>query len=137
MSKTLFTTALAIAALGFARLAAADDYDYNPTVRTADTGGDVEVCAMPVTKVYRIKPGFCPQALVYMIPSAVGPSCCCGNGCGPYGIPPIYASGQNVLVRQTPAMQERVKEFLTDMGALVEPLKARGDYDPTSGEQNG
>jgi hypothetical protein len=122
VSKILLTSALALAAIGVARFAAADDEQYNPTVRTADTG--VETCEMPVTKVYRIKPNFCPQALVYMIPRAVGPSCCCGNGCGPYGIPPIYASGQHVLVRQTPAMQERVKEFLTELGALVEPLKA-------------
>jgi hypothetical protein len=123
VSKTLLTSALAIAALGVARLATAESYEYNPTVRTADAG-DVETCELPVMKVYRIKPNFCPQALVYMIPAAVGPSCCCGNGCGPYGIPPIYASGQNVLVRQTPAMQQRVKEFLTDLGALVEPKRA-------------
>lgn len=118
MSKTLLTSALAVAVLGVARLAAANEYNPAPT-----TTADVEVCELPVTKVYRIKPNFCPQALVYMIPNAVGPSCCCGAGCGPYGIPPIYASGQNVLVRQTPAMQVRVKEFLTDLGALVEPKK--------------
>ncbi len=79
---------------------------------------------MPLTKVYRIKPNFCPQALVYMIPKAVGPDCCCGMGCGPYGIPPIYASGQHVVVRQTPAMQARVKEFLLELGALVQPMAA-------------
>jgi hypothetical protein len=122
VSRILLASALALAAFGFARLAVADDYEYNPTVRTADAG-EVETCEMPLTKVYRIKPNFCPQALVYMIPGAVGPSCCCGNGCGPYGIPPIYASGQHVVVRQTPAMQERVKEFLTELGALVEPKK--------------
>jgi hypothetical protein len=27
------------------------------------------------------------------------------------------------MVRQTPAMQERVKEFLTDLGALAVPKK--------------
>jgi hypothetical protein len=80
-------------------------------------------CQLPVTKVYRIKPGYCPQALVAMIPNAVGPGCC-GCQCGPYGIPPIYAAGQNVLVRQTPEMQERITEFLTELGALV-PKKAR------------
>jgi hypothetical protein len=77
-------------------------------------------CQIPVTKVYRIKQGYCPQALVCMIPAAVGPACC-GCDCGPYGIPPIYASGQNVLVRQTPEMQERVAEFLTELGAW-EPI---------------
>jgi hypothetical protein len=119
VSKTLLTSALAVLALGLARAAAATEYNPAPEA----VAGDVETCEMPVTKVYRIKPNFCPQALVYLIPSAVGPSCCCGAGCGPYGVPPIYASGQNVLVRQTPAMQVRVKEFLTELGALVEPKK--------------
>jgi hypothetical protein len=80
-------------------------------------------CAAPVTKSYRIKQGFCPQALVRMIPGAVGPDCCCGGGCGPYGIPPIYAAGQYVMVRQSLEMHERVKEFLTDLGALAEAKK--------------
>jgi len=80
-------------------------------------------CGLPVTKVYRIKPGFCPQALVYLIPKSVGAGPCCSGDCGPYGIPPIYAAGQNVLVRQTPEMQERVAEFLTELGA-IEPKKA-------------
>ena len=79
-------------------------------------------CQLPTTKVYRIKPGYCPQTLVYMIPKAVGPGCC-GCNCGPYGIPPIYASGQNVLVRQTPEMHERITEFLTELGALVPSKK--------------
>jgi hypothetical protein len=121
VSRILLIGALAVTVFGFARLTVADD-EYNPTVQTAGAG-DVETCEMPVTKAYRIKPNFCPQALVYLIPQAVGPGCCCGNGCGPYGIPPIYASGQNVLVRQTPAMQERVKQFLIELGALVEPKK--------------
>ncbi len=128
MSKILLASALAIAALGVARTTALaanyddGDYETNPTVTTADTPG-AESCQMPVTKAYQIKPNFCPQALVYMIPGAVGPDSCCGMGCGPYGIPPIYASGQNVMVRQTPAMQKRGKEFLTDLGALAEPRK--------------
>ncbi len=79
-------------------------------------------CQLPTTKVYRIKPEYCPQALVYMIPQVVGPACS-GCNCGPYGIPPIYASGQNVLVRQTPEVQERITEFLTEMGALVPSKK--------------
>jgi hypothetical protein len=29
-----------------------------------------------------------------------------------------------VVVRQTPAMQARVKEFLTELGALVQPMNA-------------
>jgi hypothetical protein len=80
-------------------------------------------CQIPVTKAYKIKPGFCPQALVCMIPGAVGPGCDCCD-CGPYGIPPIFAAGQNVVVRQTPEMQERVAEFLTDLGA-IEPKKTK------------
>lgn len=128
MLKNFLAGALAIAACGLiASSARAIDtvdgqYEYNPTVRTSDSGG-VESCQMPVTKAYKIKPNFCPQALVYLIPSAVGPGCCCGNGCGPYGIPPIYAAGQNVMVRQTPDMQQRVKEFLTELGALATPPK--------------
>jgi hypothetical protein len=81
-------------------------------------------CQLPVVKVYRINPNFCPTALVHLIPAAVGPACG-GCDCGPYGIPPIYAAGQNVIVRQTPEIQERVAEFLTELGALV-PKKRTG-----------
>lgn len=121
MSKFLLASALALLALGVASTTsqAADD---DQTTLTANNGA--APCALPVTKIYRIKPTFCPSALVWMIPKAVGPDCCCGAGCGPYGIPPIYAAGQNVLVRQTPEMQERVKQFLTELGALVEPKAA-------------
>ncbi len=112
MRKIILASAVALAAWGA-----------SPLVAAAASFESVAGCQLPTTKVYRINPGFCPQALVYMIPKAVGPSCCCG-GCGPYGIPPIYASGQNVIVRQTPEMQERVTEFLTDMGALVVSKKA-------------
>ncbi|REK10835.1 MAG: hypothetical protein DWQ37_15450 [Planctomycetota bacterium] len=119
MRRIFFTSALALAALGVSHTAAQAAI-FDEEIATPATAAP---CQLPVTKVYRIKPGFCPQALVYMIPQAVGPSCCCG-GCGPYGIPPIYASGQNVLVRQTPEVQERVTEFLTDLGALVVPKRA-------------
>ena len=127
MFRICFAATLAICAFAAASATTQaadfdDDFEYNPTVKTADTAPDL--CEMPVTKVYRIKPNYCPQALVYMIPSAVGPDCCCGMGCGPYGIPPIYASGQHVVVRQTPAMQARVKEFLIELGALVQPASA-------------
>lgn len=119
MRRMIFTGALALAALGVTHTAAqAARFDEEVATPEAPVP-----CQLPVTKSYRIKPGFCPQALVYMIPKAVGPSCCCG-GCGPYGIPPIYAAGQNVMVRQTPEVQERVAEFLTDLGALVVPKKA-------------
>lgn len=111
MRKLILAGALACAALGASAAVAAETI-------TTEVGPP---CQIPVTKVYRIKQGFCPQALVCMIPAAVGPACC-GCECGPYGIPPIYASGQNVLVRQTPEMQERVAEFLTELGALV-PVK--------------
>ena len=122
MPKILLASALAIVALGAVQTTAeAADYLYNNAVATPDSAP--EICQMPVTKAYPIKPNFCPTTLVQMIPNAVGPDGCCGMGCGPYGIPPIYASGQNVLVRQTPAMQQRVKEYLTSLGALVEPKK--------------
>ena len=113
---------LVVVALGALQTSSqAANFAYRELAATLAPAADV--CEMPVTKAYQIKPNFCPMALVYMIPSAVGPDCCCGTGCGPYGIPPIYASGQNVMVRQTPAMQKRVKEFLTSLGALVEPKK--------------
>ena len=121
MRRIFSASLLAIAVLG-AQTSEGAKYEYNEPVTTPDPAP--EICEMPVTKAYRIKPNFCPRALVYMIPNAVGPDCCCGMGCGPYGIPPIYAAGQNVLVRQTPAMQARVKEFLTELGALVEPKQA-------------
>jgi hypothetical protein len=122
--KFFVAGALALASCG-ASLAAAEEIlveDTSNTYRTA-AAENAAPCQLPVTRIYRINPGFCPQALVYMIPKAVGPSCCC-NDCGPYGIPPIYAAGQNVLVRQTPEMQERITEFLTELGALV-PKKNR------------
>jgi hypothetical protein len=111
----ILTGALALATLGVTH-AAASAANLDEEVATPVP------CQLPVMKVYRIKPGFCPQALVYMIPQAVGPGCYCGD-CGPYGIPPIYAAGQNVLVRQTPEVQERITEFLTELGALVTPKK--------------
>lgn len=116
MRKFILAGALALVACGHSVATAAHE---NITGETVAEAGPP--CQIPVTKVYRIKPGFCPQALVGMIPAAVGPGCC-GCDCGPYGIPPIYASGQNVLVRQTPEMQERVAEFLTELGAW-QPLK--------------
>jgi hypothetical protein len=106
--KLILAGALACAAFGASAALGAENI-------AAEVGPP---CQSPVTKVYRIKPGFGPQTLVGMIPAAVGPGCC-GCDCGPYGIPPIYASGQNVLVRQTPEMQERVTEFLTELGALA------------------
>ncbi len=114
MRNILLASTLAVVVLG-ASQAASRAASFQPTAP----------CQLPVMKVYRIKPGFCPQALVYMIPNAVGGGGCCGCDCGPYGIPPIYASGQNVLVRQTPDVQEEITEFLTDLEALVEPKKAR------------
>jgi hypothetical protein len=55
-----------------------------------------------------------------MIPNCVEPDGS-GNCCGPYGIPPVYASGNYVLVRQTVEGQKRVEEFLTKLGAYVPP----------------
>jgi hypothetical protein len=79
------------------------------------------MCRMPLTKSYRIQPGFCPQQLVCMIPQCV-PADGSSAGCGPYGVPPIYSAGNYVLVRQTPEVHARIAKFLTDVGALV-PFK--------------
>ena len=84
----------------------------------------VAMCRMPLTKSYRIQPGFCPRQLVAMIPQSVDadpPSPCCG----PFGIPPIYSAGSYVLVRQSPEAHERIATFLTDLGAYVPARPAR------------
>jgi hypothetical protein len=120
--KIFLAGALALAAAG-AQANAAEDISETEIYTTSAMETAGPPCQLPVTKAYRIQPSFCPQALVCMIPKAVGPGCC-GCECGPYGIPPIYAAGQNVLVRQTPEMHERITEFLTELGALV-PKKAR------------
>lgn len=74
------------------------------------------ICQAPLTKSYRIEPGFCPQQLVCLIPNCIpGGSDCCG----PYGIPPIYAAGNYVLVRNSKENHELVAKFLTEMGAYV------------------
>jgi hypothetical protein len=78
------------------------------------------LCKVPVTKSYRMQPGFCPQQLAAMIPQAVSGGC--ADCCGPQGIPPIYVSGNYVLVRQTPDVHEQVAKFLEEMGAYV-PFK--------------
>lgn len=122
MRKIFLAGALALAATS-AQAFAAEDIGDSETMTTAAVETAAPPCQLPTTKVYRIQPGFCPQTLVYMIPQAIGPGCC-GCDCGPYGIPPIYAAGQNVLVRQRPEMHERITEFLTELGALV-PRKAR------------
>jgi hypothetical protein len=125
--KIFLAGAIALACTGVNAFAAEEISDSNINAEVNYPTAAVETagppCQLPVTKAYRIQPGFCPQTLVYMIPKAVGPGDC-GCDCGPYGIPPIYASGQNVLVRQTPEMQERITAFLTELGALV-PKKAR------------
>ena len=118
MRKFFVAGVLALSSCGATVAAANETPIEDITVETAALETVGPPCQLPTTKVYRINPGFCPQALVCLIPKAVGPSCC-GCECGPYGIPPIYASGQNVLVRQTPEMHERITEFLTEMGALV------------------
>ena len=78
----------------------------------------VPMARMPITKSYRVQPGFCPQQLVWMIANGV-PACDCGPGCGPYGIPPIYSAGNYVLVRTTPEGQQQVEKFLAHLGPYV------------------
>jgi len=75
---------------------------------------------VPLTKAYRIQPGFCPQQLVSMIQRCVPVDGSCA-GCGPYGIPPIYAVGNSVVVRQTPEGHERIAKYLSDLGVFVPP----------------
>ena len=38
-----------------------------------------------------------------------------------YGIPPIYAAGNWVMVRHTPEGQEQVAKFLEELGAYKPP----------------
>lgn len=79
------------------------------------------MCQAPTTRSYKIQPGFCPDQVAHMIPQYVADDGSCA--CGPHGIPPVYAAGNWVLVRQSPAGQERVAKFLIDLGAYV-PFKA-------------
>jgi hypothetical protein len=86
----------------------------------AACGACPPLCEAPVTKSYKMQPGFCATTVACMIPNCVEPdgSCDC---CAPYGIPPVYASGNYVLVRQTVEGQKRVAEFLTQLKAYVPP----------------
>lgn len=81
--------------------------------------GPAALCKVPLTKSYRVQPGFCPQQLVAMIANCVPAGC--ADCCGPHGIPPIYVAGNYVLVRQTPEVHEQVARFLADLGAYVPP----------------
>ena len=71
-----------------------------------------------VTRSYRVQPGFCAQQLVCMVASCVPAP---GPGCESYGIPPIYAAGNWVMVRHTPEGQEQVAKFLEELGAYKPP----------------
>jgi hypothetical protein len=75
------------------------------------------LCQVPTTKGYQIRPGFCPQQIAVMIRQGVP----CGSAecCGPYGIPPVYVAGNNVVVRQSPEMHLRIAKLLSDMGVTV------------------
>ena len=85
-------------------------------------GAGFEMCQVPLTKSYRVQPGFCPQQLVAMIRCGVTPD---GSAecCGPHGIPPVYAAGNFVLVRQSAEGHARVAAFLTELGAYVPPRR--------------
>jgi len=127
------TSLFGLLALGTAwTLPAAEPVDAPAPTVNPQLAAAASECQLPYTKSYKIKPTFCPGKLVHLIPQAVGDDgCCCGNDCGPYGIPPIYAAGSYVLVRQTPAVHARIAEFLTDLGALV-PARKVSNYDPAS-----
>ena len=97
----------------------------------AETGWAAQIqsgpclCQVPITKAYRIRPGFCPQQIALMIRQGVP----CGSGecCGPYGIPPVYVAGNNVLVRQSPEMHLKTAKLLNEMGAIVPPTAGTAD----------
>jgi hypothetical protein len=80
---------------------------------------NIVLCRAPLTKSYRIAQGFCPQQLVGLIQNCAGLSW--ADCCGPYGIPPVYASGDFVLVRQSTDGHERVAKFLTGLGVYTAP----------------
>jgi hypothetical protein len=83
------------------------------------------LCQAPTTKAYQIRPPFCPQQIAALLRQSVP----CGSGgcCGPYGIPPVYVAGQNVLVRQSPEMHLRIAKMLDDMGLTVPPTVGTPD----------
>ena len=89
----------------------------------APNGTAFPLCQTPLTKGYQLQPGFCAPQVAAMIPHAVDSNGCC-ECCGPFGIPPIFAAGNNVVVRTTPEVHERVARFLIDLGAYV-PLKPK------------
>jgi hypothetical protein len=83
------------------------------------------LCQAPTTKAYQIRPAFCPQQIAVMIRQGVP----CGSGecCGPYGIPPVYVAGNNVVVRQSPEVHLRIAKLLNDMGVTVQPTVGTPD----------
>lgn len=135
MTRFARTSLFGLLAIGSAwTLRAAEPVEAPAPTVNPQLAAAASACQLPYTKSYQIKPTFCPAKLVALIPQAVGDDgegCCCGDDCGPYGIPPIYAVGSYVMVRQTPAVQARVAEFLTDLGALV-PSRKASTYDPKS-----
>ncbi len=96
-----------------------------PSILLADPGvcciPNATRCQLPVAKTYRIQPSFCPQELVVMIPQCVPGGC--SSECGPYGVPPIFASGNQLVIRQTPEVHERIVQYLTSLGAYLKPVK--------------
>jgi hypothetical protein len=82
-------------------------------------GTSFPLCKVPLTKSYAILPGFCAQQIVGIVARSVPADC--NECCGPYGVPPIYAAGNYVMVRQSTEGHERVAKFLTDLGVYVPP----------------
>jgi hypothetical protein len=108
-AKTLLAALFAVTALASA--AAAASLDCPPT-------GMVLIRDLPVTRAYRIQPDFCPRQLVALIPQWFPGSGEC-SGCGPYGVPPIYASGSWVVIRQTRSTHEQIAHYLVELGAVM------------------
>jgi len=122
------TTPATAAAPGEAILTPSGDNVATPAVKPPFGPGGPCVVKM---KVYRIHPDFCPQDLVNRIPGELSRRGYDGGWPIGVGIPPIYASGQNVLVRQTRDVHQEITDMLEELGALVKPVKY-GTYDPNS-----
>ena len=76
------------------------------------------LCRAPVTKCYQIRPEFCPQQIVTLVRQSVPGDGWC-DCCGPYGVPPIFSAGHNIVVRNSAETHVRIAKFLDDMGVTV------------------
>ena len=113
------TTAKRICILAILLIVAAQGNAQAAQVCCEPNGTSFPLCKVPLTKSYAILPGFCAQQLVGMIARSVPADC--NECCGPFGVPPIFAAGNYVVVRQSTEGHERVAKFLTGLGVYVPP----------------